>query len=471
MTDKPRLIECAFPLKQTLLDSVHEKNVRHGHISISTHAKPGCAKTSMALFRARVPLLLGLVFWVGSCWASWYCGICDNGFDRPPAEGAKLCRQCAAGVQSQGVGFYLDVLGRRWLNSPVPDAALQRGVGFLKEYATGVSVESIEDAIAERCDEQTFTQDYMDSAGEIAWSIANLGEHRKYVTDMAFVGEKFLVSLADGEVYVWDVSSKGMFWRARPSGFILDRKIAVSQGTGRFAYPSGSKAVAIWELSSASTEPTQVGEIQTKGASHSFDLSPDGRWLATTTSGELVIWDTETGKPWKAGEGVGNVNQVTDIVRFRPTGELVHAFHGSLTDTAPLTPAHPVRGGPVTYAESAWVRVYKPGPWRLAKDWGDGDFPDQLQKSVVNTKEFLQGNATIFGDAATSPDGRWLALGSGLARTGESTVWLWHWKQKKLVGQLRLGSHDGVTRLVFSPSSRLLAIGRYGGGVWLAQVP
>ncbi|MBI3910659.1 MAG: DUF1156 domain-containing protein [Armatimonadetes bacterium] len=33
MTDPPRLIEAAFPLKQALLDFVHEKNVRHGHIS------------------------------------------------------------------------------------------------------------------------------------------------------------------------------------------------------------------------------------------------------------------------------------------------------------------------------------------------------------------------------------------------------------------------------------------------------
>jgi hypothetical protein len=33
MADIPRLIEHAFPLKQTSLNSVHEKNVRHGHIS------------------------------------------------------------------------------------------------------------------------------------------------------------------------------------------------------------------------------------------------------------------------------------------------------------------------------------------------------------------------------------------------------------------------------------------------------
>jgi adenine-specific DNA methylase len=29
----PRLIEVAFPLKQAYLGSVHEKNIRHGHIS------------------------------------------------------------------------------------------------------------------------------------------------------------------------------------------------------------------------------------------------------------------------------------------------------------------------------------------------------------------------------------------------------------------------------------------------------
>jgi len=35
MADIPRLIEHAFPLEQASLDTVHEKNVRHGHISIS----------------------------------------------------------------------------------------------------------------------------------------------------------------------------------------------------------------------------------------------------------------------------------------------------------------------------------------------------------------------------------------------------------------------------------------------------
>lgn len=49
MNDKPRLIEVAFPLEQTSLDSVHEKTVRHGHIS-SLHIWP--ARRPLAACRA-----------------------------------------------------------------------------------------------------------------------------------------------------------------------------------------------------------------------------------------------------------------------------------------------------------------------------------------------------------------------------------------------------------------------------------
>src|SRR5437763_4742720 len=44
-----RLIEVAFPLKQTSLDSVHEKNVRHGHLS-TLHIWP--ARRPLAASRA-----------------------------------------------------------------------------------------------------------------------------------------------------------------------------------------------------------------------------------------------------------------------------------------------------------------------------------------------------------------------------------------------------------------------------------
>src|SRR2546430_2406470 len=49
MDDAPRLIEVAFPLKQTSIDSLHEKNVRHGHIS-TLHIWP--ARRPLAASRA-----------------------------------------------------------------------------------------------------------------------------------------------------------------------------------------------------------------------------------------------------------------------------------------------------------------------------------------------------------------------------------------------------------------------------------
>jgi putative DNA methylase len=48
-SDDKRLIEVAFPLKQASLDSVHEKNVRHGHIS-TLHIWP--ARRPLAASRA-----------------------------------------------------------------------------------------------------------------------------------------------------------------------------------------------------------------------------------------------------------------------------------------------------------------------------------------------------------------------------------------------------------------------------------
>ena len=47
--DDKRLIEVAFPLKEASLDSVHEKNVRHGHIP-TLHIWP--ARRPLAASRA-----------------------------------------------------------------------------------------------------------------------------------------------------------------------------------------------------------------------------------------------------------------------------------------------------------------------------------------------------------------------------------------------------------------------------------
>src|SRR6516165_3807910 len=57
MPDTKRLLEVAFPLKQASIDSVHEKNVRHGHIS-TLHIWPArrpLAASRAALIAALLP--------------------------------------------------------------------------------------------------------------------------------------------------------------------------------------------------------------------------------------------------------------------------------------------------------------------------------------------------------------------------------------------------------------------------------
>ena len=49
VADATRVFEVAFPLKQVSLDSVHEKNVRHGHVS-TLHIWP--ARRPLAACRA-----------------------------------------------------------------------------------------------------------------------------------------------------------------------------------------------------------------------------------------------------------------------------------------------------------------------------------------------------------------------------------------------------------------------------------
>ncbi len=56
--DQPRLIEVAFPLRQASLASVHEKNVRHGHIS-TLHIWP--ARRPLATCRAMPSALCPLL--------------------------------------------------------------------------------------------------------------------------------------------------------------------------------------------------------------------------------------------------------------------------------------------------------------------------------------------------------------------------------------------------------------------------
>ncbi len=70
MPDNPCLIEHAFPMRQASLNSVHEKNVRHGHIS-TLHIWP--APRTMVACRAET----GFSKLSANDWAK-ACDICQG---------------------------------------------------------------------------------------------------------------------------------------------------------------------------------------------------------------------------------------------------------------------------------------------------------------------------------------------------------------------------------------------------------
>ena len=79
MQDKPRLIEVAFPLEQASLASVHEKNVRHGHIS------------TLHIWPARRPL--------AACRAALLCTLLPDPGD--PAKRRKLLEKIGGKVKTK----------------------------------------------------------------------------------------------------------------------------------------------------------------------------------------------------------------------------------------------------------------------------------------------------------------------------------------------------------------------------------
>ena len=80
-----RLIESAFPLRQVSRASVHEKSVRHGHVS-TLHVWP--ARRSRAARRAALLPVPGAKTSGGGCWRGWRRSCGGAGRTRPSSRGS-----------------------------------------------------------------------------------------------------------------------------------------------------------------------------------------------------------------------------------------------------------------------------------------------------------------------------------------------------------------------------------------------
>ena len=194
-------------------------------------------------------------------------------------------------------------------------------------------------------------------------------------------------------------------------------------------------------------------------------VSPDGRWLATADSARsLTLWDAVGGSPVERFEGIDS--DVTTIA-FAPDGTSLASGGadavGHIWDLrdARQTPLPHAPGRVVSAAGEAgkmfelrqagvdWAafsvdgsRVVTAGQDRTAKVW------DSASGALLHTLPHDRWVST----AVFSPDGRWVATGSG------NTIRVWTLGAHPRAQPVSWQAHeDNIVRLAFNPAGTMLA--------------
>ena len=337
------------------------------------------------------------------------------------------------------------------------------------------------------------------------WDIANPDRPFRILDNGSFVfalafdeeGGRLATGNGDGEAWVWDMTDLD----AEPvtfSGHSHDViEVAFTPDGDSLATGSRDNTVRVWSL----TDPSNPSVVLDQGAAVvSLALSPDGRWLVTGSEDNAArLWDLQTaGGP--SGPSLvllhsGRVEQVafSDGGRWLATGGPDDAARLFQMDALAEEPV--VLAGPVTALafspDNGWLAIGSDHGsariWMLdqlstqpavlrhdsavtalsfspdgrlatgtaantAQLWkveDPGTDPEELEQETVEGFEQARVETMAF-----SPDGRWLATGSGDMR-----VRLWSVDPSGAELEPSPPPFDGgVNALAFSPDSRTLGI-------------
>jgi WD40 repeat protein len=266
----------------------------------------------------------------------------------------------------------------------------------------------------------------------LALTSAKVGDDALFIpTDKTPTG----VSLDAGGKYVAAVAGEARVWELPGGREVLRLPGRAGQFSRAVFDPAGPRLG--FQLSTfavpGGTEMTAARPFHPNESAYDFAFQPGGRLVAVAWNTLVTVWDSTTGKVVRelrptAGDGSKRILW-PGCVAFSPDGRRLAVgagcdSSGSETVRSPLL-------------------VYDVGTWEL----------------VRRVDGFLDGVWSV----AWSPDGRRLATGSGVYKSGGfGEVRVWDTDAWAPVAQLR-GHTDCVWSVAFSPAGRRLAsaAGRY----------
>jgi WD40 repeat protein len=263
--------------------------------------------------------------------------------------------------------------------------------------------------------------------------------HSSVVQELAFStdGRRLISGGADGAVRIWSTGEVVESVRVGPRryGGLSRWQLAVSPDGALLACTEVAGKVSLWDannwndpnwkpLRTLEGPPVQV---------HALAFSPDSRRLAGGfANGRLVLWDVQQETPVLTSSQQHS-DQVLGVA-FGPDGKF-------------LASAARFRRRTVFDALRLW----------------DAETAEAVHELGADSAG--SGHTAAVNSVALSPDGRWLASGSG-----DQTVRLWSLETRRELPALRAEHVDAVRCVAFSPDSRQLASASYDGTVMVRDV-
>ena len=279
------------------------------------------------------------------------------------------------------------------------------------------------------------------------------GEHTSGISNVAFSSDgQSLVSAAFNEegVYVWDAVT-GKHERTLDAGKI---SILAFHPAGKTLAIGARYALNLWDVAS--------GEHKAALTKHtafvtSLAFSPDGSTLVSGGGSQLLLWNAETGA--QTGEIGGHQSNGWSIA-FSPDGSTLASTGGS--HTVHLWDVNNRQHKATFIAERTddWIGsiALSPDGKTLAGEGGWRIYLWDIENTYLKTimKGFTGSSVSGGGIRALafSPDGRFLASGSG-----HTDMKIQVWYSERTHKATLTGHTEGITSIAFHPNSRTLASG------------